>query len=92
MIAKDSNFVWGLSDEYKWSGCTGYRSQQGAATKAAAMSLTECLRFEMRDKSVEVFGVYAGFIDTDMTGSIVGDKASPREIARNTMLGMEAGT
>ncbi len=62
-----------------------------AATKAAAMSLTECLRFEMRDKSVEVFGVYAGFIDTDMTGNIVGDKATPREIARNTMLGMEAG-
>ncbi len=62
-----------------------------AATKAAAMSLTECLRFEMRDKGVEVFGVYAGFIDTDMTGDIVGDKASPGDVARNTMLGMEAG-
>lgn len=62
-----------------------------AATKAAAMSLTECLRFETRDKSIEVFGIYAGLIDTDMTDNIVDDKASPREIARNTMLGMEAG-
>ena len=62
-----------------------------AATKAAAMSLTECLRFEMRDKGVEVFGVYAGLIDTDMVDDVVGDKASPGEVARNTMLGMEAG-
>ncbi len=62
-----------------------------AATKAAAMSLTDCLRFEMRDKGVEVFGVYAGLIDTDMTGDIAGDKVSPGEVARNTMLGMEAG-
>ncbi len=62
-----------------------------AATKAAAMSLTECLRFEMRDKAVEVFGVYAGLIDTDMTGNIVDDKASPREVARNALFGMEAG-
>ena len=28
------------------------------ATKAAAMSLTECLRFELRDKGVEVLGVF----------------------------------
>ncbi len=62
-----------------------------AATKAAAMSLTECLRFEMRDKGVEVFGVYAGLMDTDMTDNIVADKSSPGEVARNTMLGMEAG-
>ena len=62
-----------------------------AATKAAAMSLTECLRFEMRDKAVEVFGVYAGLIDTDMTGNIVDDKASPREVARNALFGIEAG-
>ena len=62
-----------------------------SATKAAAMSLTECLRFEMRDKSVEVFGVYAGMIDTDMAGNIIGNKSSPSAVARNTMVGMEAG-
>jgi len=62
-----------------------------AATKAAAMSLTDCLRFEMRDKGVEVYGIYAGYIDTDMVGNIAGDKASPGAVARNTMLGMEAG-
>jgi NAD(P)-dependent dehydrogenase (short-subunit alcohol dehydrogenase family) len=62
-----------------------------AATKAAAMSLTDCLRYELREKGVEVFGVYAGFIDTDMLDNVAADKTAPAEIARNTMRGMEAG-
>lgn len=62
-----------------------------AATKAAAMSLTEVLQFELRDKSVEVFGIYAGWIDTEMASHAAVDKSSPDEVARNTMLGIEAG-
>lgn len=62
-----------------------------AATKAAAMSLTASLQFDLRDKGVEVFGIYAGFIDTEMAGFVTRDKASPDEVARNTMIGIEAG-
>ena len=62
-----------------------------AATKAAAMSLTEVLQFELRDKGVEVFGIYAGWIDTEMASHAAVDKSSPDEVARNTMLGIEAG-
>ncbi len=61
------------------------------ATKAAAMSLTEVLKFELRDRGVEVFGIYAGWIDTEMAGHAAVDKASPDEVARNTMVGIEAG-
>ena len=61
------------------------------ATKAAATSLTEVLEFELRDRGVEVFGIYAGYIDTDMASNVKGDKSSPLEVARNTMLGIEAG-
>ena len=61
------------------------------ATKAAAMSLTETLQFELRDKGVEVFGIYAGFIDTEMAGFVDDDKSSPDEVARNAMVGIEAG-
>jgi len=61
-----------------------------AATKAAAMSLTASLQFDLRDKGVEVFGIYAGFIDTEMAGFVARDKASPDEVARNTMVGIEA--
>ena len=62
------------------------------ATKAAAMSLTEVLQFELRDRGVEVFGIYAGYIDTDMTSDVTSDKSSPEEVARNTMVGIEAGS
>ncbi len=62
------------------------------ATKSAAMSLTEVLQFELRDKGVEVFGIYAGYIDTDMASNVTGDKSSPEEVARNAMIGMEAGS
>ena len=61
------------------------------ATKAAAMSLTEVMKFELRDRGVEVFGIYAGWIDTEMAGHAAVDKASPDEVARNTMLGIETG-
>ena len=61
------------------------------ATKAAAMSLTATLQFDLRDKGVEVFGIYAGFIDTEMAGFAAVDKSSPDEVARNTMVGIEAG-
>ena len=62
-----------------------------AATKAAAMSLTATLRFDLRDKGVEVFGIYAGWIDTEMAGFVARDKSSPDEVARNAMVGIEAG-
>ncbi len=62
-----------------------------AATKAAAMSLTEVLQFELRDRGVEVFGIYAGWIDTEMASYAAVDKSSPDEIAIKTMLGIEAG-
>ena len=61
------------------------------ATKAAAMSLTETHRFELRDKGVDVSGIFAGFIDTEMAGFVDGDKSSPDEVARNAMAGIEAG-
>ena len=60
------------------------------ATKAAAMSLTKTLQFELRDKGVEVFGIYAGWVDTEMAGFVDRDKASPDDVARNAMLGIEA--
>jgi NAD(P)-dependent dehydrogenase (short-subunit alcohol dehydrogenase family) len=60
------------------------------ATKAAAMSLTETLRFDLRDRGVEVFGIFAGWINTEMAGFVAADKVSPEEVARNAMLGIEA--
>ena len=60
-------------------------------SKAAAMSLTQCLRFELKDRGIAVVGVYAGFIRTGMTAGIEAAMAEPIEIARTVYRGLEAG-
>ena len=61
------------------------------ATKAAAMSLTHSLRTELKGRAIQVFGVYAGFIDTDMVGYVDRDKADPRQVVEAALDGLEAG-
>ena len=61
------------------------------ASKAAAMAITHCLRYELRGRGIEVFGVYAGLIDTDMLSTIRGEKEDPRDIAAAALEGVEAG-
>jgi NAD(P)-dependent dehydrogenase (short-subunit alcohol dehydrogenase family) len=61
------------------------------ATKAAAMSITHDLRYELKGGNIEVFGIYAGLIDTDMLKSVGGEKSDPRDIAASALAGVEAG-
>lgn len=61
------------------------------ASKAAAMSITHCLRYELKDHGIEVFGIYAGLIDTEMIRAVKGDKADPKEIAAIALEAVEAG-
>ena len=63
-----------------------------SATKAAAMSLTHSLRWELKDKGIEVFGVYAGLIDTGMVGYVDGEKARPQDVTESALNGVESGT
>jgi NAD(P)-dependent dehydrogenase (short-subunit alcohol dehydrogenase family) len=61
------------------------------ASKAAAWSLTKAVRFELRAQGTTVIGVYAGFIDTDMTQGIDGPKSNPVAIAARVIEGIAAG-
>ena len=61
------------------------------ATKAAAMSITHSLRYELKDQGTLVYAIYAGMIDTDMLNGIEGEKADPGEIACEVMDSVEAG-
>jgi NAD(P)-dependent dehydrogenase (short-subunit alcohol dehydrogenase family) len=57
---------------------------QGAtysASKAAAWSLTNALRIELRRHGTLVVAVHAGFIDTDMAAGVSADKVSPQSVA-----------
>jgi NAD(P)-dependent dehydrogenase (short-subunit alcohol dehydrogenase family) len=62
-----------------------------SASKAAAWSLTKAARFELRAQGTLVIGVYAGYIDTDMTAGINAPKSSAADIAAAAIKGIESG-
>jgi NAD(P)-dependent dehydrogenase (short-subunit alcohol dehydrogenase family) len=62
-----------------------------SATKAAAMSLTQSIAYELQGQDTKVFGTYVGYIDTGMIDHITGDKTSPYEVAHASLDGLEAG-
>ncbi len=61
------------------------------ASKAAEWSLTKAVRFELRAQGTLVIGVYAGYIDTEMTADLAAPKSSPAEIAGRVLAGIESG-
>lgn len=62
-----------------------------AASKAAAWSFTNQLRFHLQDRGIQVLGLHVGFVDTDLTNGIDVPKASPRDVVRQTYDALAAG-
>jgi len=62
-----------------------------SASKAAAHSITQALRAELRDRGVDVVGAYPGGIDTDMLAGVDADKAAPELVAARIVAGIAAG-
>jgi NAD(P)-dependent dehydrogenase (short-subunit alcohol dehydrogenase family) len=62
-----------------------------SASKAAAHSMTQALRAELRDRGITVLGAYPGGIDTDMLAGVEIDKAAPEVVARRIVAGLAAG-
>jgi NAD(P)-dependent dehydrogenase (short-subunit alcohol dehydrogenase family) len=62
-----------------------------SASKAAASSVTQGLRGELKSRGIGVHGVFAGAIDTDMTKSMAMTKARPSDVARAILEGVERG-
>jgi NAD(P)-dependent dehydrogenase (short-subunit alcohol dehydrogenase family) len=68
-------------------GMAGY-----SASKAAAHSMTQSLRTELRGRNIEVYGAYPGGIDTDMLAGVDAVKAAPEMVAGRILNGIAAGT
>ncbi|MEW1842342.1 SDR family oxidoreductase [Nonomuraea angiospora] len=62
-----------------------------AASKAAAWSLTNALRLELKEQGTHVLGVHAGYIDTDMAAHVTGPKITPAEVVAQTLDALESG-
>ena len=61
-----------------------------SASKAAAWSLTNALRMELRRQGTLVVAVHAGFIDTDMAAGIEAEKISPESVATQIVAALKA--
>jgi NAD(P)-dependent dehydrogenase (short-subunit alcohol dehydrogenase family) len=62
-----------------------------SASKAAAWSFTNAARIELRRRSIEVVGVHAGPVDTDMAAAFELEKIPPATVATSALDALEAG-
>lgn len=62
-----------------------------SASKAAAWSLSNGLRNELRAQGTQVTSLHVAYMDTDMTRGLDAPKAAPRDVARLALQGVEAG-
>jgi short-subunit dehydrogenase len=63
-----------------------------SASKAAAFSITQALRFDLAKRNINVHAVLAGAIDTDMVRAMNMAKTSPADVAQAILDGLERGT
>lgn len=62
-----------------------------SATKAAAWSLTNGLRQQLREQDTLVVGVHVGYVDTDLTAGLEGDKIHVSQVSDALIAGLRAG-
>jgi NAD(P)-dependent dehydrogenase (short-subunit alcohol dehydrogenase family) len=62
-----------------------------AVSKAAAWSVTNGLRNEMRDQGTQVLGLHVGFIDTDLTRGFDAPKLTPDFVVARAFAALENG-
>ena len=61
-----------------------------SASKAAAHSMTQALRAELRGRDIHVLGAYPGGIDTDMLAGVDVPKADPGLVAGRIIAALES--
>lgn len=62
-----------------------------SASKAAAWSLSNGLRNELRAQGTQVTSLHVAYMDTDMTRGLDAPKVAPLDVARLALQGVEAG-
>jgi NAD(P)-dependent dehydrogenase (short-subunit alcohol dehydrogenase family) len=62
-----------------------------SASKAAAYSITQALRPELKARNIDILAALPGPIDTDMVKAFPMPKASPADTAKGLLAGIERG-
>ena len=61
------------------------------ASKAAEEILTDAVRIQLRSQNTHVVGIYAGYLDTDMSAHITQPKTAPNQVVERSFAGLESG-
>ncbi|MFC7362269.1 SDR family oxidoreductase [Nocardioides astragali] len=86
-VAERSGAIVNVASALSWFALGGSYS----ASKAALWSATDSLRLELAPRGVQVLGVHMGYVDTDMASGVEAPKASPGDIVRQVLDGLESG-
>jgi NAD(P)-dependent dehydrogenase (short-subunit alcohol dehydrogenase family) len=62
-----------------------------SASKAAAWAYSNAARIELAAQGTEVVGVHVGYVDTDLTAGLDGDKVAPGQVATAALDALAAG-
>ena len=62
-----------------------------SASKSAAWSLTNALRYELAAQKTQVLALHMAYVDTDLTRGFDVPKSSPEEIVKRALDGLESG-
>jgi NAD(P)-dependent dehydrogenase (short-subunit alcohol dehydrogenase family) len=62
-----------------------------SASKAAAWSLTNALRQELKPQGTQVVALHVGYMDTDMAANAQGPKSDPLAVAKQVLDAIENG-
>lgn len=66
-------------------------SSSYSASKAAAWSLSNGLRNEVRGQGTQVLALHVGFMDTDMVRNVTAPKAQPDDVVKQVLAALEEG-
>ncbi len=62
-----------------------------SASKSAGWSYSNAARIELAGQGTEVVGVHVGYVDTDLTNGLEGDKVAPEAVAISALDALAAG-
>jgi NAD(P)-dependent dehydrogenase (short-subunit alcohol dehydrogenase family) len=62
-----------------------------AASKSAAWSLTNSLRYELAAQNTQVLALHMALVDTDLTRAVDAPKTDPEEIVKRALDALESG-
>jgi NAD(P)-dependent dehydrogenase (short-subunit alcohol dehydrogenase family) len=62
-----------------------------SASKAAAWAYSNAARTQLATQGTDVVGVHVGYVDTDLTAALEGDKIAPSLVAVSALDALEAG-